>query len=98
MDTVPPEVSSLPGHSFSLVDSSLRVSVDRSQRWYGFDYSIGAAIDISNNPYLNVKVRTETDFVLQAFLIDYAGNGYTIELTGAQYKYNELISGEYYDP
>ncbi|KPL14655.1 MAG: hypothetical protein AMS26_10025, partial [Bacteroides sp. SM23_62] len=96
VDVVPPEVSSLPGHSFSMVDSSLRVNVNRSQRWYGFDYKMGAVVDISGNPYLNVKVRTESDFVLQAFLIDYAGNGYAIELIGGQYLYNELITGEYY--
>lgn len=95
-DVVPPGVSSLPGHSFSMVDSSLRVSASRSQRWYGADYNIGAVVDISDNPYLNVKIRTETDFMLEAFLIDFSGKGYAIELVGDQYLYNELVAGENY--
>lgn len=95
-DVMPEEVSSLPGHSFSMEDSSLRVNVERSQRWYGMDYDLQSVVDISDNPYLNLRIRTETDMIIQAFLIDYSGKGYAIEQVGGQYLYNELVAGAYY--
>ena len=95
-DVMPDDIPSNIDYSLSLEDSALRVDGARNLRWLGFEVDLGAVYDISDNPYLNVKVKAERDLVLQAFLIDFAGNGYAIELVGSQYVYNELVPGANY--
>jgi O-glycosyl hydrolase len=93
-DTMPDDIPPNIDYSLSLEDSALRIDGSRNLRWLGFEVDLGASYDISGNPYLNVKVKAERDFVLQAFLVDFAGDGYEIEEVGDQYLYNELVPGK----
>ncbi|TSA35444.1 MAG: T9SS C-terminal target domain-containing protein [Porphyromonadaceae bacterium] len=78
-------------YTFSLNLQALEVNVSRDSRWFGFDYDLGGSYDISANPVINVKLKTETDMILQLFLIDSDGKGYQTALVGSQYKYDELV-------
>jgi hypothetical protein len=93
-DTMPDDIPPNIDYSLSLEDSALRIEGSRNLRWLGFEVDLGAIYNISGNPYLNVKVKAERDFVLQAFLVDFAGGGYEIEEVGSQYLYNELVPGK----
>jgi O-glycosyl hydrolase len=88
--TVPIAVIQNAKYTFSNANSALNVNVDRENRWFGFNYEMDGSYDISANPVVNVDVKTETDMILQVFLIDDNGNGYQSVLTGSQYKYDEL--------
>ena len=78
-------------HTLNLSNQTLQVNVNRNQRWVGFDYDLGASINISAKPYVNMKVKADKDMVMQVFLIDADGKGYQVSLVGGQYKYNELV-------
>ncbi|MBN2806335.1 MAG: T9SS type A sorting domain-containing protein [Prolixibacteraceae bacterium] len=83
--------------TLSVENNALKVVVNRnSNRWAYFDYELGALYDFSANPFVNLKVKTENDLVMQLFLIDEDGKGYKAELTGSQFKYDELIANQYH--
>ncbi|MCX6225314.1 MAG: T9SS type A sorting domain-containing protein [Bacteroidia bacterium] len=88
---VPAGVVQNSKYTFSLNLQALEVNVSRDSRWFGFDYDLGGSYDISANPVINVKLKTETDMILQLFLIDSDGKGYQTALVGSQYKYDELV-------
>ena len=88
-----------PGSRFALSveNNALKVNVNRnSNRWAYFDYELGALYDFSSDPYVNLKVKTDESFVMQLFLIDEDGKGYKTELTGSQFKYDELVANQYH--
>lgn len=84
-------------YNLSVENNALKVLVNRnSNRWASFDYELGALYDFSSAPYVNLKVKTDQSFVMQLFLIDEDGKGYKSELTGSQFKYDELIANQYH--
>jgi glucuronoarabinoxylan endo-1,4-beta-xylanase len=82
-------------YTFSQNDGALEVNANRDGRWFGFNYELDGSYDISANPFINVRVKTDNDMVMQVFLIDADGNGYQTALVGSQYKYDELVSNKY---
>src|SRR5690606_8209842 len=63
-------------------------------RWSGFYWDLGNSYDISENPYVNLMLKTNTDQVLQLFLVDIFGNGYEAELLTTQFVFHELVAGK----
>lgn len=91
---LPAGAKSNSAYSLSWAADAMTVNVNRSNRWYAFDYELGGSFDIVANPYLNLKVKADQDLIIQAFLIDETGMGYETELIGSQYKYDELVANK----
>jgi hypothetical protein len=89
---LPPGVIQNAKYSFTVNEGALEVNVNRDNRWFGFNYELDGSYDISANPIVNVDLMTETDMVMQLFLIDTDGKGYQTALVGDQYKYDELVA------
>jgi O-glycosyl hydrolase len=89
--SVPSGIVQNSKYSFSVNLQALEVNASRDSRWFGFDYDLGGSYDISANPVINVRLKTETDMILQVFLIDADGKGYQTALVGSQYKFDELV-------
>jgi O-glycosyl hydrolase len=93
--TLPSGLSSSAIFSVSVVEDALRVAVGRNgNRWGGLLWDLDITYDITENPYLNLLIRTDQDQVMQVFLVDAAGNGYEAELIQTQFAYHELVAGK----
>jgi glucuronoarabinoxylan endo-1,4-beta-xylanase len=49
------------------------VGVPNGVKWQGFTYEIGDTIDLSNNAIMNLKMKSDFDFLLTAYIIDAVG-------------------------
>ncbi|MFP4547820.1 MAG: T9SS type A sorting domain-containing protein [Fidelibacterota bacterium] len=66
-------------YSFEQKDSSLVVNIENSfsRPWEGMEYLIGETIDISANPVINLRMKTDTPFLLSFYIF----NAYSQNLT-----------------
>lgn len=64
-----------PYFSYDQVNGILKVDVDvpSGVKWQGFTYEIGDTIDLSNNAIMNLKMKSDFDFLLTAYIIDAVG-------------------------
>ncbi len=91
---LPEGIGSTSQFATSLENEALKVQIGKNNRWSGFYWDLGNSYDISENPYLNLMVKTNTDQVLQVFLVDIFGNGYEVELLTTQFIFHELVAGK----
>jgi len=91
---LPEGIESNSQFATSLENEALKVQINKNNRWSGFYWDLGNAYDISENPFLNLLVRTNSDQVLQVFLVDIFGNGYEVELLTTQFIFHELVAGK----
>ena len=49
------------------------VGVPSGVKWQGFIYEIGDTIDLSNNAIMNLKMKSDFDFLLTAYIMDAVG-------------------------
>lgn len=91
---LPSGVTRTPQFNPTLENNAMRVSISKNNRWSGFYWDLGAVYDISENPYLNLSVRTENDQILQVFLVDVFGNGYETVIIQTQFTYHELVANK----
>jgi len=64
-----------PYFGYHQADGILRVDVrvPEGVKWQGFIYEIGDTIDLSGNLKLNLKLKSDFDFLLTAYVIDAVG-------------------------
>lgn len=64
-----------PYFSYHQANGRLRVEVrvPNGARWQGFVYEIGDTLDLSNHGMLNLRLKSDFDFLLTVYLIDVAG-------------------------
>ncbi len=92
---IPDGLSSTAVFSLSAQDEALKVGVNRSgNRWIGLLWEFEEPFDLTDNPYLNIDIKTERDKVLQIFLVDHHGKGYETELIETQFVFHELVEGK----
>jgi glucuronoarabinoxylan endo-1,4-beta-xylanase len=92
---IPPLVESNTSYAVDEVDGTMKIEADKDIRWAGLRIPLnGNKYDITSNPVLNLKIKSDIDFVLQLFLVDENGNGYQTEIVGAQYLYYELVANK----
>jgi O-glycosyl hydrolase len=78
----------------SAENGAMLVDIHKDGRWTPFALVMDSLYDFSASPTLNIRVRTDENLVLQAFLVDADGGGYKTEQVGSQYLYTELVSGK----
>jgi len=68
-----------PGTSYNLNQASgiLNISVNKNSGWDSFGRNI-PLIDVSSNPYVNMKVKTDQDITLDVYLVDVNNNNLNI--------------------
>jgi O-glycosyl hydrolase len=91
---LPEGIGSTSQYATSLENEALKVQISKNNRWSGFYWDLGNSYDISENPYVNLMLKTNTDQVLQLFLVDIFGNGYEAELLTTQFVFHELVAGK----
>ena len=76
------KVSGPPSFSFSQENGVLRIMVDKeaSKSWQGVMYEIGSIIDLTTQPLMNLRLKTDAPFVLTAYIMDVAGEYQTRNL------------------
>jgi glucuronoarabinoxylan endo-1,4-beta-xylanase len=89
---IPPLIISNTSYGIDEADSAMKIEADKDIRWAGLSIPLnGNKYDISSNPVVNLRIKSDNDFVLQVFLVDENGNGYQTEIVGTQYEYYELV-------
>ena len=82
---------------FSLTQSNgiLNISVNKPQsiKWQGVEYSIGEAIDISENPFINIKLKSDDPLLLTIYIEDeyFANSTKEIRIYPSDYFVNYFI-------
>ncbi|MCF8224860.1 MAG: T9SS type A sorting domain-containing protein [Bacteroidales bacterium] len=91
---LPPDVTSDTKYTTSASDGVMVVDVHKQNRWQPMDIGLGAVYDISSNPVVSIRLRSDDPMVLQCFLVDEDGNGFRNVFVDAQYDHYDLVSGE----
>lgn len=81
-------------YSATIEGGALKVNINKNNRWSGFYWELGETYDISENPYVNLFIKANTDQVLQVFLVDIFGNGYLVEQITTQFTFHELVANK----
>jgi glucuronoarabinoxylan endo-1,4-beta-xylanase len=67
----PLKVSGPPSFTFHQENGLLNIMIDKeSKTWQGVYYAIGQTIDISSQPVMNLKLKTDAPFLLTAYIVD----------------------------
>jgi len=75
------QVSGPPSFSFSQEDGLLHISVDKEpKKWQAVTYTIGDTINITTNPYLNLRLKTSSPFLLTAYIVDGENKNFPINI------------------
>ncbi len=71
----PVRVTTHPYFGFHQANGILQVDVRVPQgaKWQGFTYMIGDTLDLSDNGKMNLRMKSDFDFLLTVYLIDAAG-------------------------
>jgi hypothetical protein len=48
----------------------LKISVNKYEGWKSFSLNLPSTLNLSSNPYVNIKVKTEQDITLDVYLVD----------------------------
>ncbi|MBN2092961.1 T9SS type A sorting domain-containing protein [candidate division KSB1 bacterium] len=56
--------------NLQIVNKMLHVRMHTVAQWQGISYQIGKTINMSFQPFMNLKVKTDVPFVLSAYIVD----------------------------
>lgn len=59
-------------YSLSQSDGVLKIGVNKYAGWASYGINLPSAINVSSNPFVNIKVKTEQDITLDVYLVDAA--------------------------
>jgi len=57
-------------YSLLQTGGELKIGVNKYEGWKSFVFNLPASLDLSANPYVNIKVRTSQDLTLNVYLVD----------------------------
>jgi glucuronoarabinoxylan endo-1,4-beta-xylanase len=92
------KVSGPPSFAFIQENGVLNIMIDKESKvWQGVYYTIGKTIDITSHPFMNLKFKTDTPFLLTAYIVDaddnYVTRNVKIYASGTYNTYGLDFSG-----
>ncbi len=59
-------------YSLKQLDGVLKIGVNKYEGWKSFSLNLPSATNLSANPFVNIKIKTEQDITLDVYLVDEA--------------------------
>lgn len=76
-ETIPASWFTSNAYTLSQSGGTFKVHVDKNEGWASFGRSI-STIDVSSNPFVNMKVKTEQDVIVDLYLVDSSNKNFNV--------------------